>query len=447
MKPVRTTIQLAAAALFGLAVASPVTAADAPGELLKKSEPPAAAPARPAPPSPMKWERYQLSDQFFSEGAAVGDFNKDGKMDVVAGPYWYEGPDFKSARKHQYYSYGEKDGKQVEPKPFDPIKYSDNFFAFVHDVNGDGWDDIMIYGFPGKDASWFQNPGKADHQGPWTRHVVLDMVDNESPTFTDITGDGKPDIVCNTGGTDKDGGTLGYATADWSNPSAKWTWHPISGPNKGYQRFTHGLGVGDVNGDGKLDILEKGGWWEQPASLKGDPKWAFHKAGFGTGGAQMYAYDVNGDGKNDVITSIAAHGFGLAWFEQKSANEFVPHIIMNEKAEENAQGLRIAQLHAIDLVDMDGDGIKDIVTGKRWWAHGPKGDKDPEAAAMLVWFRLTRENGKPTFTAYEIDNNSGIGTQVMATDINGDKRPDVVVGNKKGVFVHIQQRAAETTSR
>ncbi len=64
----------------------------------------------------------------------------------------------------------------------------------------------------------------------------------------------------------------------------------------------------------------------------------------------------------------------------------------------------------------------------------------------MVWFRLTREGGKAVFTGYEIDNDSGIGTQVMATDINGDKRPDVVVGNKKGVFVHIQSPVTQASS-
>lgn len=442
----RITRALTSAALAAGLLTSAAFAADKPAELLKPAEK-SAAPAKPAGPSPMKWTRYKLTDKFHSEGAAVGDFNKDGKMDVVAGPYWYDGADFAAAKRHQYYAYTDKDGKAVEPQPFDPIKYSDNFFAFVYDFNADGWDDIMIYGFPGKDASWFENPKDPKSDKPWKRHIAIDMVDNESPTLVDITGDGKPEIVCNSEGTHKEGGTLGYATADWNNPTAKWTWHAISPRSKGYQRFTHGLGVGDVNGDGRMDILEKGGWWEQPADTKGDPIWKLHKMALGNGGAQMYVYDVNGDGKNDIITSIAAHGFGLVWYEQESPDQFQPHIIMNTKSEENPQGYRISQLHAIDLVDMDGDGIKDIVTGKRWWAHGPKGDADPEAAAQLVWFRLTRENGKATFTGYEIDNDSGIGTQVMATDINGDKRPDVVVGNKKGVFVHIQSPVTQTSSR
>jgi hypothetical protein len=97
-------------------------------------------------------------------------------------------------------------------------------------------------------------------------------------------------------------------------------------------------------------------------------------------------------------------------------------------------------MHAIDLVDIDGDGLKDIVTGKRWMAHGSKGDAEPLAPAVLYWFKLVRgKDGSVDWIPNQIDNDSGIGTQVMAADVNGDKHPDIIVGNKKGAFVHLQQ--------
>jgi len=311
--------------------------------------------------------------------------------------------------------------------------YSDNFFAFVYDFNGDGWSDILIYGFPGKDASWFENPQGKD--GPWKRHVIFDQVDNESPTFADIDGDGKPEIVCNNGGY------FGYASADWSDPAKPWTFHPIS-PKGGAGRFTHGLGVGDVNGDGKPDIIEANGWWEQPGSLAGDPVWKFHPFKFG-GGAQFYAYDVNGDGLPDIVGSTAAHGYGLAWWEQVRVNgeiTFRKHLIMGEKPEENRYGVHFSQLHALALEDIDGDGLKDIVVGKRFWARGTHGDPEPEAPAVIYWFQLVRHDGKVDFVPHLIDDNSGVGTQVVVGDVNGDGLPDVIVGNKKGTFVHLQEK-------
>jgi len=390
----------------------------------------------------IEWQTQQLSDVFFGEGATAGDINRDGNSDIVSGPFWYEGPAFQ--KKHLIY----------EPKPFNPLGYSDNFFCYVEDFNGDEWPDVLVYGFPGKDASWFENPQR--REGFWERHIVMDVVDNESPQFVDINGDGQRDIVCSTGGF------FGFAEVNREDPTAKWNFHKISDKSAG-GRFTHGLGIGDVNGDGRLDLLEKNGWWEQPESLDGDPQWKKHPMQFsGPGGAQMFAYDFDGDGDNDVLTSLAAHGFGLAWYEHVATDgeiRFVKHEILqadgwrpdgstapnDPRLVANPYGVNFAQLHAIDLADIDGDGLKDIVTGKRYWAHGPKGDAEPDAPPVLYWFRTVLSNdanGKPTvgFVPHQIDDASGVGVEVKALDINADDALDIVVGNKKGTFVSTQSR-------
>jgi hypothetical protein len=392
------------------------------------------------------FKKIQLTDQFWGEGANFGDFNHDGIMDIVSGPFWYEGPDFK--QRHEYrpatasFQRKKSDGTSEIVPGFEgglgtDNQYSDDFLTFVYDFNNDGWPDILVIDFPGKPASWYENPKGAG--GPWMRHQIVDSVDNESPAFLDIDGDGKPDLVCNSHGF------FGYATADWTDAAKPWTFHPIS-PKGQWGRFTHGLGVGDVNGDGRMDLLEKDGWWEQPVSLANDPVWTFHPFPFAPdGAAQMFACDVNGDGLNDVITCLNPHGYGLVWYEQRRENgaiSFIRHMIAGKDAADSPHGVHFSQPHSMALADVDGDGLLDIVTGKRFWAHGRNGP-DPEShdsPAVLYWFQLVRlKGGQVDFIPHLIDDDSGVGTQVVAGMIQGSHYPDIVVGNKKGTFLFVNE--------
>src|ERR671910_566080 len=192
------------------------------------------------------FKRIQLSDQFWSEGANAGDLNNDGIKDVVSGPWWWQGPDF--TKRHEYYPASATFQLKLGPMTTITVpgfegalghenKYSDNFLAWTHDFNKDGWNDILIVGFPGTSTWWFENPKRTGVH--WLRHKIFDQTDNESPTFTDLTGDGRPELVCITKGQ------YGYAEPDWSDPARPWKFRPIS-PNNKYRNFTHGLGVADV---------------------------------------------------------------------------------------------------------------------------------------------------------------------------------------------------------
>jgi hypothetical protein len=448
------------------------------------------------------FKKIQLSDKFWAEGVAVADVNRDGHPDVLSGPYWYEGPGF--TRRHEVFpatatfTLKKEDGTEVQIEGYEGAlgkknAYSHVFLEFSYDFNHDGWSDIMTIDVPTVAsaaivASWYENPGKEGlNQGAhWQQHLAFDDMGNESPTLVDLFKDGRTVLLC----TSED--RLGYVAPDWNHPGEKWSFHAVSYPLPMLQDlrekfsnvfggkpwpYSHGLGYGDVNGDGRTDILEWGGWWEQPASVNGDPVWKFHRWSFlekrpdagtyhdastpqevmpimhsydwpyGLSGAQIRVYDVNGDGLPDIVSSLNAHGHGLAWFEQLSQRDnsgeiqFKPHIIMGNRASDSKYGIEFTQLHALNLVDIDGDGLADIVTGKRFWAHGPHGgDPDSNEPAVLYWFRLVRgRDGSVDFVPYLIDGDSGVGTQFVTEDVNGDGRPDIEIANKKGTFVFLQQ--------
>lgn len=372
------------------------------------------------------FEQVVLSEEFLSEGACLADINGDSAVDIVSGPYWYAGPEFRI--RHAY----------APARRFSIKGYSDHFFTFAEDFNSDGRPDLLTIPIPGLKSYWYENPGKLDVL--WKKHLVLDDVGNESPTLVDLTGDGQSELVCCRGGA------IGYASPDASDPTTPWKFTPIS-DNRGYGRFTHGLGVGDVNGDGRSDVLESTGWWEQSADASSH--FTFHPFPFAqSGGAQMFAYDFDGDGDNDVISSQNAHGFGLTWFERRGAGadvSFIPHPILTDKPADNAYGLSISQMHAVALADVDGDGVKDVITGKRYWAHGGA-DPGAQQLPVLYWFRTIRNASGVEFQPQLISKLCGVGTQISVGDATGDGLDDILIGNKLGTFL-LQHKTATVTDQ
>ncbi len=370
---------------------------------------------------PPSFRRVEIDARFHAEGVAIGDVDGDGKADLVAGPFVHLGPDF--AKRVEF----------REAKAFDPKGYSDCFEVFLDDLNEDGRLDVLSVGFPGAETTWYANPGQ---DARWAAHVAFDHVGNESPAYADVDGDGRRELVFSTGGR------LGWAGPDPSDPTRPWAFHAIGAAAED-SPFIHGLGVGDVDGDGRADVLERSGWWEQPDDpLVGWTRHAFDfTAGRGMGGAQMYTFDVDGDGDADVVTSQAAHGWGLSWFEQADGS-FRRHEIAGEDPAKSPHGVAFSQIHAVAAFDMDGDGVLDLVTGKRRWAHGPAGDPEPNAPAVLWWFRTVRGKDGVDFDPHLIDDASGVGTQVAAGDLDGDGKGDVAVANKLGTFAFVRRSPA-----
>jgi hypothetical protein len=382
-----------------------------------------------APADAITWKKTVLDPVFRSEGVAVADVNKDGKMDVINGEAWYEAPDWKMHPIRKLGDYKNGDGP-----------YSHTFACWAEDLNGDGWPDLIVIDFPGAPCYWLENPKGA--AGDWKQHEIWHSACNETPQYLDLFGDGKRELIMGFQPKGKDNeGQMAWFTPG-KDPTATWEMHPISEPSApgkpipGTFKYAHGLGAGDVNGDGRADVICNGGWWEQPVDAKTtDKAWKFHPADLGPDCSDMFAYDMDGDGKADIL-SASAHNYGI-WAHIQKANasgnpsflkeDLFPHLF--------------SQTHAMHFVDINGDGLKDLVTGKRWWAHGSHGDADPNLPAVLYWFEAKKHDGVTTFTPHIIDNDSGVGTQFAVADVNGDGLLDIVVSNKKGTCIIEQVRA------
>ncbi|QEG38161.1 FG-GAP repeat domain-containing protein [Roseimaritima ulvae] len=377
------------------------------------------------PAAPIAFRRLVLSDQYYCDGVAAGDINNDGNLDIVAGPFWYEGPKFEVS--HAFY----------DPVPLPPAESpSNSMFSFVADFSGDGRQDILVLGRVHKhEAMWYENPGETG--GLWKKHFAFHRVKGESPALVDLDGDGVPQVICHWDGC------WGSIQPDPSQPTQPWKFLPLGAPED-WPQFYHGQGVGDVNNDGRLDLILNDGWYEQPPAGAAEREWKLHRGRFskGRGGAQMFVQDIDGDGDQDILSAVDAHGWGLAWYERIGTDAkptFQEHLIMGDRSAIKQYGAAFTQPHALATADINGDGLLDVITGKRRWAHGPDGDIEPNAPPVVYWFELRREADGVRYVPHMIDDASGVGVQILATDLNQDGRIDVATASKLGTFVFLQK--------
>ncbi|MGZ8516538.1 MAG: FG-GAP repeat domain-containing protein [Chitinophagaceae bacterium] len=355
----------------------------------------------------VRFKKHILDPVFVAEGVAVGDVNNDGKTDVLAGCFWYEAPSWKKHRIH---------ADTLNPVP----GYSTSFINFSMDVNSDGWVDLIRFDQPGATCMWYENP--KNKEKPWQGHLILSTAGIESPAFVDVDGDGKRDIICN----DITLKQVIWLKSPASRSDTLWQRYIISRePGRATHQYTHGLGWGDINKDGRNDVIIKNGWWESPGDIK-NPGWKFHEASLGDDCANMFVLDADADGDQDVLSS-SAHKHGIWWHEQTTTG-WVTHEISR----------LFSQSHALAFKDINEDGYPDLVSGKRYLAHisGDPGTHDP---SVLYWYEFVQ--GKtPQWIPHLVDDASGVGNNFEVLDINDDKLPVIIISNKKGVFFFEQLR-------
>jgi hypothetical protein len=453
----------------------------------------------------LSYTKVVVNELFYAESCSIADYNHDDIPDISAGRRWYEGPTF--AKAHIFR--GGHDGLPRVGASAELVDgVSDDWADWPWDMDGDGWADIINVASADAEervslipkpqthgtAFWFKNPGtaaalSADPAGAtgqaWTPFLIHSDVRQEQHGLVDVNGDGKPEFY----GACRDctpTQTKGYYYGDWSTPAAAtqpWKYQAVTPKDMypfpfGGLGWLHGLGFGDVNGDGKPDLLERGGAWLQqangswpggattssiasctttPASC-GWVKTNFWNGNNGgnQGGSHMYAWDMDGDGDMDVVSGDWAHGEGFAWYEQTAGQVFIKHYFMNKATDKATYGVYFTEPHAAQAVDMDGDGVPDLITGKMRFAHPlDQGDPDPHGEPYLYVFKTVREatpgvSGKAHFEPHLVDGSPtategatgmlggvGVGRQLAVGQINADGIPDICVSTKLGLYVFL----------
>jgi hypothetical protein len=353
-------------------------------------------------------------------------------LDIVSGPFYFPGPNYTTRRIY-------REGRIYNAS----TEYAPDMVNLTADFTGDGWPDILASEMTGgRPMDLYVNPKGESRR--WAKHRVLPTINTEIVLMKDLDKDGKPEIIF--GG----GGVYSWAHPDPANPTAVWTSHPIAAP--GGTVTVHGLGVGDVNGDNRLDVVVPNGWYEQPPEGIEKSPWTYHQltlwktADFSNGGGEMGVYDVNGDKLADIVAG-SAHAWGLIWFEQKKAADgtisFEPHQIARDFSTKNAGDVVFSESHAARFADMNGDGILDFITGKRYWSHLENyNGEDPYGPAVLYVYRTVRNAKAPggaEFVPELIHNKSGVGSSFEVMDLNKDGVPDIATAGAYGTYVFVSK--------
>ncbi len=352
------------------------------------------------PPFPA-FRVHEINRDSRFEAAAIIDINRDGKLDIFSGGFWYEAPDWK---RHFVRAVPEMDGYHLD------------FAAIVWDVDGDGWDDIVSGSWHGQDLFWIRNPGRSGQ--PFGVEIIDQPGNLETVLPVDIDGDGRVDLLPNTVRS-----LVWYQNRKSDrNPSAtEWVRRELPRGEAG-----HGLGTGDVNGNGRIDIVVPTGWLEQPASE--GKEWIWHPDfDLGSASVPILVHDVDDDGDADLIWGVG-HGYGLYWLENQGVVDekiqWVRHLIDDTWS----------QPHFLLLADLNLDGIPEVVTGKRYYAHN---GNDPGADHPLCVYAYSFDRTSRRWTRHVVHEGGrvGFGLFTVSADIDGDGDIDIVAPGKSGLYL------------
>lgn len=373
--------------------------------------------------------RVREVDATQSETTAVADLNNDGRPDIISAESWYEAPGW---TKHPLRAIQRASG------------YVDDFSDLPIDVDGDGYLDIVQIGYFARRIEWLRNPGRAG--GEWTVNLIDALGPTEFAFLVDLDNDGKAREL------------LPQFTRAANLPAAwyelqggKWIKHVVSAP----KFFGHGIGAGDMNRDGRADIVTPTGWLEAPSDVRGTGDWVFHETNWAQLGLScpaspadntpprpapmaeygyMHVRDINNDSRPDILTTMG-HSCGVLWLEHPATTlgagaggAWSRHVIDDTWS----------AAHASTVVDINRDGRLDFVTGKRALIHSDAAPTERDRLGMY-WYELPSSPASASrpWTRHVIEEGGkmGGGLQIVVVDMDGDGDLDVVSAGKTGLFL------------
>ncbi len=264
---------------------------------------------------------------------AAGDIDGDGNPDVVVassdgGPLvWYRNPDWS---RHVVHPSG---------------KWS--CYARVVDMDGDGDADILISEwYTHNRLEWYENPRPDGDptKDPWHQHIIGSPRAHDICSG-DIDGDGQMEIATRAQGED------GREIVLWKRAGGgSWSRRSLPCP------AGEGLSIGSIAGDGRLDIVIGGRWYEAPEDIMAG-HWQEHVFADWPADAVVAVADVDREGRADIVLTRSEGAHRLSWFgapPDPKRGQWSEHVVDDS----------VDFAHSLVVCDIDGDGQLDIVTAE-----------------------------------------------------------------------------------